>query len=136
MLLGSISQYVRCGEPLLTFDKKKILAAGHPLTTAYVVPNSEDFGTVSVLATGKLDKLSAVLKIERQHLRPQIKSALFGVLFFMKQVLRRSRLRQENRAIAWGICLPERLPIKNGWHRSGSLDHAKQDGGTALIEQK
>ena len=63
--LVNAGQRVRCGEPLLTFDKKKILAAGHPLTTAFVVPNSEDIGAVTVLATGMLGKLTAALKIER-----------------------------------------------------------------------
>lgn len=33
---------VRCGQPLIHFDKAKILAAGHPATTVFVVTDEGD----------------------------------------------------------------------------------------------
>ena len=43
---------VKIGDPLLVFDIEKIKAAGHPLTTALVITNSDEF-TEIVFATGK-----------------------------------------------------------------------------------
>lgn len=45
-------QKVVCGQPLLTFDFAKIMAAGHPATTAFVVTNADDVGEV-IFETGK-----------------------------------------------------------------------------------
>lgn len=43
---------VKIGDPLLVFDVEKIKAAGHPLTTAFVITNSDDFTEIA-FATGK-----------------------------------------------------------------------------------
>ena len=57
-------QKVKCGQPLLKFSMGKIKSAGHPTTTAFVVTNSDDLSTVTVLKTGAMKKLTAVLKAE------------------------------------------------------------------------
>ena len=43
---------VKIGDPLLTFDTDKIKAAGHPLTTALVITNSDEFTEIT-FAAGK-----------------------------------------------------------------------------------
>ena len=43
---------VKIGDPLLVFDTDKIKAAGHPLTTAIVITNSDEFTEIA-FATGK-----------------------------------------------------------------------------------
>lgn len=53
---------VKCGEPLIKFSMDKIKAAGHPTTTAFVVTNADDLSEVSVLGTGDMSKLTAVMK--------------------------------------------------------------------------
>ena len=55
-------QKVRCGQPLLKFSMSKIKAAGHPTTTAFVVTNTDDLGEVTVLKTGSLPKLTAIIR--------------------------------------------------------------------------
>ena len=57
-------QKVKCGQPLLKFSMSKIKAAGHPTTTAFVVTNSDDLSEVTVLKTGAMNKLTAVMKAE------------------------------------------------------------------------
>lgn len=63
-LLVSEGQKVKCGQPVLKFSASKIKAAGCPTTTAFVVTNSEDLGGVTVLQTGIMKKLTAVMKAE------------------------------------------------------------------------
>lgn len=58
-------QKVKCGQPLLKFSIDKVKAAGHPITTAFVVTNSDDLGGISTLGTGSMHKLSAVVKVTR-----------------------------------------------------------------------
>ena len=43
---------VKIGDPLLVFDVEKIKAAGHPLSTALVITNSDEFTEIA-FATGK-----------------------------------------------------------------------------------
>lgn len=57
-------QKVKCGQPILTFSASKIKAADCPTTTAFVVTNSDDLGEVTVLQTGIMKKLTAVMKAE------------------------------------------------------------------------
>ena len=57
-------QKVKCGQPVIKFNMGKIKAAGHPTTTAFVVTNSDDLSSVTVLKTGALSKLTAVIKAE------------------------------------------------------------------------
>ena len=47
-----IGDKVKCGDPLLVFDIGKIKAAGHPIITALVVTNSDDFPAINI-KTGK-----------------------------------------------------------------------------------
>lgn len=55
-------QKVKCGQPMLKFSMSKIKAAGHPTTTAFVVTNTDDLGEVTVLKTGVLPKLTAIIR--------------------------------------------------------------------------
>lgn len=55
-------QKVKCGQPMLKFSMSKIKAAGHPTTTAFVVTNTDDMGEVTVLKTGRLPKLTAIIR--------------------------------------------------------------------------
>ena len=55
-------QKVKCGQPLLKFSMSKIKAAGHPTTTAFVVTNTDDLVEVTVLKTGSLPKLTAIIR--------------------------------------------------------------------------
>lgn len=43
---------VNCGKTLLTFSASKIQAAGHPVTTAFIVTNADDLGEI-ILDVGK-----------------------------------------------------------------------------------
>ena len=47
-----VGDKVSRGQALLVFDPEKIKEAGHPITTAFVVTNSDDLGTIQV-ETGK-----------------------------------------------------------------------------------
>lgn len=55
-------QGVRCGQPLLKFSQDKIRAAGHPTTTAFVVTNGDELSEVTVLQTGALERLTAIMR--------------------------------------------------------------------------
>lgn len=55
---------IRCGQPLLKFSQKKIKAAGHPSTVAFIVTNSDDYSDVQLLKKGTTPKLTAVLRFE------------------------------------------------------------------------
>lgn len=61
-MLVKEGQSVRCGQPLLKFSQDKIKAAGHPTTTAFVVTNGDELSEVTVLQTGPLDLLKAVMR--------------------------------------------------------------------------
>lgn len=39
---------VSCGQSLLLFDMGKIRAAGHPVTTAFIVTNSDDYPNMAI----------------------------------------------------------------------------------------
>ena len=41
-------QTVKAGDKLLTFDRKKIAAAGHPDMVAVLLTNADDFGAMTV----------------------------------------------------------------------------------------
>jgi glucose-specific phosphotransferase system IIA component len=55
---------VKCGQPLISFSKKKIAAAGYKDTIAVLVTNSEDYQKVEPLAHGSVKKGTALLKAE------------------------------------------------------------------------
>lgn len=63
-VLVTKGQRVKCGQPVLKFSTSKIKAAGHPTTTAFIVTNSDDLSEVTVLKTGNMSKLTAVMKAE------------------------------------------------------------------------
>lgn len=58
-------QKVKCGQPMLKFSASKIKAAGYPTTTAFVVTNTDDLSDVSVFSTGKAEKLTPVIRVEK-----------------------------------------------------------------------
>ena len=57
-------QKVVCGQPLLSFSFAKIKAAGHPVTTAFVVTNADDFSSVTLDAGKWLEKTAKVGQID------------------------------------------------------------------------
>ena len=57
-------QKVSCGQPLLTFSFAKIKGAGHPCTTAFVVTNADDFGSVTLDTGKRLEKTAKVGQID------------------------------------------------------------------------
>jgi glucose-specific phosphotransferase system IIA component len=57
-------QKVACGQPLLSFSFAKIKAAGHPCTTAFVVTNADDFGSVTIDTGKRLEKTAKVGQID------------------------------------------------------------------------
>lgn len=61
-MLVKEGQAVRCGQPLLKFSQSRIKAANHPTTTAFVVTNGDELSEVSVLQTGMLEQLTAVIR--------------------------------------------------------------------------
>lgn len=63
-VLVASGKKIKCGQPILKFSTSKIKEAGHPMTTALIVTNSDDFGEITVLQTGIMKKLTAVMKAE------------------------------------------------------------------------
>ena len=55
-------QKVKAGEKLLSFDKQKISAAGHPDIVAVLVTNADEYGTMEI-ETGHCQPLQAVLRL-------------------------------------------------------------------------
>lgn len=51
---------VSCGQTLLTFDMKKIRAAGHPTTTAFVLTNSDDFSKLEIENGKRFEKTEKI----------------------------------------------------------------------------
>lgn len=58
-------QKVRLGDPLISFDREAIKAAGHPDAIAVVVTNSDAFSGVSLLTTGSAASGVPMLKANR-----------------------------------------------------------------------
>ena len=58
-------QKVCCGDPLMKFSMDKIKAAGHPVTTAFIVTNPDEFAEISVIHEGDAEKLSPVIRIRK-----------------------------------------------------------------------
>lgn len=56
---------VKAGQKLMTFSMAAIKAAGHPVTTAVVVTNADDFGAVQVLAKGHVAQGDPLLKAKK-----------------------------------------------------------------------
>ena len=54
-MMVSEGQNVTKGQPLMTFSIADIKAAEHPITTAVVLTNSDEFGGIQLLAEGKTD---------------------------------------------------------------------------------
>ena len=46
--------HVAAGEPLLTFDRKKVEAAGHPDIVMTIITNADDLASVDVVAAGEV----------------------------------------------------------------------------------
>jgi glucose-specific phosphotransferase system IIA component len=57
-------QKITCGQPLLSFSFAKIKAAGHPATTAFVVTNADDFGSVTLDTGKRFEKTAKVGQID------------------------------------------------------------------------
>ena len=55
-------QKVKAGDKLLTFDRKKIAAAGHPDMVAVLLTNADDFGEMTV-HTGACQALQPLLEV-------------------------------------------------------------------------
>lgn len=58
-------QKVHLGDPLISFDRAAIKAAGHPDAIAVVVTNSDEFSGVSLLTTGSASSGTPMLKANR-----------------------------------------------------------------------
>ena len=56
-------QEVKCGQKLLTFNKKAIADAGYPDTTAVLITNSADYTDVALCITGQVKSTDKLLKI-------------------------------------------------------------------------
>ena len=49
----------------MTFSMEAIKAAGHPVTTAVVVTNADDFADIQVLAQGEIAQGAPLLKVKK-----------------------------------------------------------------------
>ena len=56
---------VKLGQKLMTFSMDAIKAAGHPVTTAVVVTNADDFADIQVLAKGQIAQGAPLLKAKK-----------------------------------------------------------------------
>ena len=56
---------VKLGQKLMTFSMDAIKAAGHPVTTAVVVTNADDFADIQVLAKGEIAQGAPLLKAKK-----------------------------------------------------------------------
>ena len=56
---------VKLGQKLMTFSMEAIKAAGHPVTTAVVVTNADDFADIQVLAQGEIAQGAPLLKAKK-----------------------------------------------------------------------
>ena len=56
---------VKMGQKLMTFSMEAIKAAGHPVTTAVVVTNADDFADIQVLAKGQVAQGEPLLKAKK-----------------------------------------------------------------------
>lgn len=56
-------QQVKCGQKLLTFDKKAIEAAGYPDTTAVLITNSGDYENVELCTVGHVKSTDKLIKV-------------------------------------------------------------------------
>ena len=58
-----VGDKVKIGEPLLVFDPEKIKAAGHPLTTALVITNSDEFSEIAFTAGKNFGKTEEIGRV-------------------------------------------------------------------------
>ncbi|MDE7261744.1 MAG: PTS glucose transporter subunit IIA, partial [Oscillospiraceae bacterium] len=56
-------QKVKAGQRLITFDRKKIAAAGHPDVVVVLVTNSDDYGNLTI-QPGPCKALDKVIKVQ------------------------------------------------------------------------
>lgn len=56
---------VKAGQLVLTMDLAKIAAAGHPATVITVVTNSDDFGSVDLVAEGDVEVGADLFKVNQ-----------------------------------------------------------------------
>ncbi|MCD8353584.1 MAG: PTS glucose transporter subunit IIA [Clostridiales bacterium] len=54
---------VKCGQKLLSFDRKAIAAAGHPDVTAVLITNSDDYTAVELVKTGVVEATEKILTV-------------------------------------------------------------------------
>ena len=55
---------MKAGQRLMTFDIKKIKAAGFSTTTAVLLTNSDDYPDFKVIKTGKTERMEKVISAE------------------------------------------------------------------------
>lgn len=60
-----LGQMVKKGDLLLTMDLEKIRRAGHPTTVILAVTNSDDFGSVSEVASDMVEPGDGVLQVDK-----------------------------------------------------------------------
>lgn len=60
-----LGQFVKRGDLLLTVDLEKIRDAGHPTTVILAVTNTDDFTSVSAIASGEVAPGDGLLRVER-----------------------------------------------------------------------
>ena len=63
-LFVSEGDTVHCGQKLMHFSKAEISKAGYPDTTAIIVTNTDDFGTIEPLADGAVEKTTSILSVK------------------------------------------------------------------------
>lgn len=57
--------HVKAGEPLLSFSKKKIVAAGHAATVIIALTNTDDLASVELVKTGAVDAGQKVIAFQK-----------------------------------------------------------------------
>ena len=65
-LLVAEGDKVKAGQKLITFDIKKIKAAGYSSTTAVLLTNSDDYPDFKVIKTGETDTMEKLITIEKE----------------------------------------------------------------------
>lgn len=63
-LFISEGDVVKAGQKLMKFDISKIQAAGHPITTAVLLTNSDDYSAFRIIKTGKTEPMDELMTIE------------------------------------------------------------------------
>ena len=56
---------MKAGEPLLSFSKKKIVAAGHATTVIIALTNTDDLASVELVKTGASEAGEKVIAFQK-----------------------------------------------------------------------